>query len=131
MRTPVDPTDIYVGSRLQTRRVAMGLSQSDLAKRAGITFQQVQKYERGKNRISASRLQEFSQALQVPASFFFDGGPNSHDPPSDSLPTPNSIYEFLATRDGRMLIDSFIAIQNKTLRRSIVALIEQLATNGL
>lgn len=71
-----NPTDIYVGSRLRAHGLAVGLSQTDLAQKAGITFQQVQKYERGANRISASRLQEFSQVLQVPASFFFEGGPN-------------------------------------------------------
>lgn len=131
MKKLANPTDIHVGSRLRSRRLAVGLSQTDLALKAGITFQQVQKYERGVNRISASRIQEFSQVLQVPPSFFFEGGPGSDVTPSKSLPLPSSIFEFLETLDGRILADAFIRVKDKKLRRAIVALIEEVAANGL
>lgn len=71
------PIDIHVGARLRLRRVLLGLSQADLGERVGLTFQQIQKYERGANRIGASRLYELTQILDVPVSFFFDGIANS------------------------------------------------------
>lgn len=67
------PVDVYAGGRLRLRRTLLGMSQTDLASQVKLTFQQVQKYENGSNRISASRLYEFSKILQVPIQFFFDG----------------------------------------------------------
>ena len=68
-----NPTDKYVGSRVRMRRLMLGMSQEKLGEKLGLTFQQVQKYEKGTNRIGASRLQHISQILKVPVSFFFDG----------------------------------------------------------
>ena len=71
----MNPTDKYVGSRVRMRRLMLGMSQGALADQLGLTFQQVQKYEKGINRISASRLQQMCHILQVPVPFFFDGAP--------------------------------------------------------
>jgi transcriptional regulator with XRE-family HTH domain len=106
----------------------MGITQSDLAKGSGITFQQVQKYERGTNRISASRLEEFSQKLQVPISFFFDDGEGSDMTPRGNLASIDFVGKYLATPDALALTDSYMRINNKRLRRSIVELVKHLAS---
>ena len=74
-RSAINPIDKHVGSRLRMRRLMLDMSQTDIANALGLTFQQVQKYEKGTNRISASRLQHLSQILQVPVPFFFEGAP--------------------------------------------------------
>ncbi|WP_417519085.1 helix-turn-helix domain-containing protein [Minwuia sp.] len=79
------PVDIYVGSRVRLCRTLKGLSQQKLAQALGLTFQQVQKYERGANRIGASRLFELSQILEVPPSFFFEGAPAKGENASDAV----------------------------------------------
>ena len=71
-----NPVDKYVGSRVRMRRIMLGMSQEKLGEALGLTFQQVQKYEKGTNRVGASRLQQISEILQVPVSFLFDGGPS-------------------------------------------------------
>jgi len=71
-----NPIDIHVGSRIRLRRTMLGMSQEKLGESLGITFQQIQKYEKGTNRVGASRLQQISEILQVPVSFLFDGGPS-------------------------------------------------------
>ena len=71
-----NPVDKYVGSRVRMRRIMLGMSQEKLGEAIGLTFQQVQKYEKGTNRVGASRLQQISEILQVPVSFLFDGGPS-------------------------------------------------------
>jgi transcriptional regulator with XRE-family HTH domain len=71
----LNPTDKHVGSRLRMRRLMLDMSQTDIANALGLTFQQVQKYEKGSNRVCASRLQHLSQILQVPVTFFFEGAP--------------------------------------------------------
>jgi transcriptional regulator with XRE-family HTH domain len=70
-----DATDIYVGKRVRMRRLALDMSQTNLADAVGLTFQQIQKYEQGTNRVSASRMQQFAKILEVPISFFFEGAP--------------------------------------------------------
>ena len=71
-----NPVDKYVGSRVRMRRIMLGMSQEKLGEALGLTFQQVQKYEKGTNRVGASRLQQISEILQVPVSFLFEGGPS-------------------------------------------------------
>ena len=100
----------------------LGWSQEKLAEALGLTFQQVQKYERGISRISASRLQHMATALQVPIEFFFDGVPQSK-----ATTTVPDLSEFLATLEGLSLIKAFMAIQKPTLRRRIVDLVESVA----
>ena len=79
MKKNPNPIDTFVGSRVRMRRLMVGMSQEKLADGLGITFQQVQKYEKGTNRIGASRLQQISRILQVPVSFFFEGAPHGSE----------------------------------------------------
>ena len=72
-----NPVDKYVGSRVRMRRIMLGMSQEKLGEALGLTFQQIQKYEKGTNRVGASRIQQISEVLQVPVSFLFEGGPSS------------------------------------------------------
>src|SRR5271167_2492767 len=101
----LNPKDKHVGSRLRMRRLMLDMSQTDVANALGLTFQQVQKYEKGWNRISASRLQHISQILQVPVPFFFEGAPPAsgvRPAAKGTADAPHLTYvaDFLATSDG-------------------------------
>jgi transcriptional regulator with XRE-family HTH domain len=124
-----NPIDKHVGSRVRMRRMMLGMSQTNLADAFGLTFQQVQKYEKGTNRISASRLQQTAHVLQVPVEFFFEGAPSVPGAPrtKGTLPMPDYAADFLATSDGLALTKAFIKIKNKNLRRRIVDLVEGIA----
>ena len=122
---PIDPTDKHVGSRLRMRRVMLHMSQAVLGDAVVLTYQQVQKYEAGANRISASRLQQFSNILQVPVSFFFEGAPNAA---AGKLGHPANVSAFLTTSDGLSLAASFMKIKSSKVRREIIGLIETLAS---
>ena len=113
------------------RRMMLGMSQEKLGNSLGLTFQQVQKYEKGTNRIGASRLQQISQILQVPISFFFEGAPRAqtsgrHDGLGEA-PSPAYVADFLATSDGLALTKAFMRIRDAKLRRAIVYLVAQIA----
>jgi transcriptional regulator with XRE-family HTH domain len=118
-------TDGHVGRRIRMRRLLLHMSQEKLAGKLGVTFQQVQKYEKGTNRVSASRLQEVSQVLQVPVQFFFDGLPEvkttgkGRDDASDTFAS-----DFLATS-----AKAFAKIKNRALRRLIVQLTKEIASS--
>jgi transcriptional regulator with XRE-family HTH domain len=124
--------DTHVGQKIRARRTLLGLSQTDLANAAGITFQQIQKYERGVNRVGAGRLQQFSETLGVPASYFFDGAPNvgkkAAAPKEGELPE-GTIVSFLGTREGAALVRGFLAIKDKPIRQNLIGLIATLKTN--
>src|SRR6201996_5200722 len=108
-----NPTDKHVGSRVRMRRMMLGMSQEKLGDALGLTFQQVQKYEKGTNRIGASRLQQISHILQVPVAFFFEGAPALHsqpDGPATAAPSPTYVSDFLATSDGLALTKAFMRI---------------------
>jgi transcriptional regulator with XRE-family HTH domain len=124
-----NPTDKHVGSRVRMRRMMLNMSQEKLGEALGLTFQQVQKYEKGTNRIGASRLQQISAILQVPVSFFFEGAPSIGLPihGMSDAPSPSYISDFLATSDGLALTKSFMRIKDAKLRRRIVDLVEQIA----
>ena len=123
-----NPTDKHVGARVRMRRMMLGMSQEKLGDALDLTFQQVQKYEKGANRIGASRLQQIANILQVPVSFFFDGAPNSPGQSQDSsAPSPAYVSDFLATSDGLALTKAFVGIKDPKLRRRIVDLVEQIA----
>ncbi|HEY2526996.1 MAG TPA: helix-turn-helix transcriptional regulator [Xanthobacteraceae bacterium] len=128
-----NPIDKHVGSRVRMRRMMLAMSQEKLGDALGLTFQQVQKYEKGTNRIGASRLQQISHILKVPVAFFFEGAPSSSAiEPSDDLaeaPSPAYVSDFLATSDGLALTKAFMRIGDSKLRRRIVDLVEQIATN--
>ncbi len=129
-KTP-NPIDKHVGSRVRMRRMMLSMSQEKLGDALGLTFQQVQKYEKGTNRIGASRLQQISNTLQVPVSFFFEGAPHlpghHHSGGMGEAPSPAYVSDFLATSDGLSLTKSFMRIKNGKLRRRIVDLVEQIA----
>jgi transcriptional regulator with XRE-family HTH domain len=120
-----NPVDVHVGKRIRMRRMMLTKTQTDLAGTCGISFQQIQKYEKGTNRVSASRLQQFSKLLDVPVSFFFEGlaanGAKQKNVPEDLA------QQLLATRDGIELTKAFILIDDKSMRRSIVAMVEEIA----
>jgi transcriptional regulator with XRE-family HTH domain len=124
-----NPVDKYVGSRVRMRRIMLGMSQEKLGEALGLTFQQIQKYEKGTNRVGASRLQQISEVLQVPVSFLFDGGPSGAvlSEGSAESASPAYIADFLATSEGLALTRAFTRIPDSKLRRSIVDLVEQIA----
>ena len=124
-----NPIDKYVGSRVRMRRIMLGMSQEKLGEALGLTFQQIQKYEKGTNRVGASRLQQISEVLQVPVSFLFDGGPSGVVLAENSAESASPAYiaDFLATSEGLALTRAFTRIPDSKLRRSIVDLVEQIA----
>jgi transcriptional regulator with XRE-family HTH domain len=126
-----NPTDKHVGARVRMRRMMLSMSQAKLGDALGLTFQQVQKYEKGTNRIGASRLQHISQILQVPVSFFFEGAPTPPGAPVGKGAAPSSSYvtDFLATSDGLALAKAFMRIKEPKLRRHIVHLVQEIAGN--
>lgn len=121
-----NPIDRHVGARIKMQRLMIGMSQTTLGDKAGITFQQIQKYENGQNRVSASRLQQIANALKVTPDFFFDGSlgkaAGNYGLPKESI----IIDEFISSRDGIALSQAFRKIKNARTRRSIVALVEHL-----
>ena len=125
-----NPTDKHVGARVRMRRMMLAMSQEKLGDALGLTFQQVQKYEKGANRIGASRLQQISSILQVPVSFFFEGAPQAPGHTASGFadaPSPAYVSDFLATSDGLALTKAFMGIKDAKLRRKIVDLVEQIA----
>lgn len=119
------PVDVHVGERLRRLRLQSGLSQTALAQSAGVTFQQIQKYERGTNRISASKLMEFAQMLNTPVSSFFAGYDDAPEAPPVKQAEP---HPFLATAEGNELARLFSKIPDQNRRRHVLALIHNLAT---
>ena len=125
-----NPIDKHVGSRVRMRRMMLSMSQEKLGDALGLTFQQVQKYEKGTNRIGASRLQQISNILQVPVAFFFEGAPSLSTTPGDGMkeaPSPAYVSDFLATSEGLALTKAFMRIKEAKLRRRIVDLVEEIA----
>jgi transcriptional regulator with XRE-family HTH domain len=123
-----NPTDRYVGSRVSMRRKMLSLSQTELADAVGVTFQQVQKYEKGTNRISAGRLQQIARFLQVPISFFFeDPRRPAAAAGAQQVRSPDYVSDFLTTTGGLALTKSFRLIKDASLRRDIVNLVRQIA----
>jgi len=110
-----NPVDRHVGSRVRMRRMMLGMSQETLGDGLGLTFQQVQKYENGKNRIGASRLQQISHILQIPVPFFFEGAPHLPGQPEviGAPPLPTYVSEFLATIDGLALTKAFMKLRSQ------------------
>lgn len=127
-----NPIDKHVGSRVRMRRMMLGMSQEKLGDALGLTFQQVQKYEKGTNRIGASRLQRISEILQVPPAFFFEGAPSLTGAETNGLgevPSPAYVSDFLATSDGLALTKAFVQIKDGKLRRRIVDLVEAMVVS--
>jgi len=128
-----NPVDVHVGSRVRLRRMLVGISQEKLGGSMGLTFQQIQKYEKGVNRIGASRLFKLSQVLDVPVQFFFEGMPSaelSANPGMAERDTDTFLYEFLNTRDGLELNRAFIKVGDSNVRRSIIDLVRSLGRSN-
>jgi transcriptional regulator with XRE-family HTH domain len=117
-----DPVDKQVGARVRMRRMMIGMSQEKLAEALGLSFQQVQKYEKGSNRIAPSRLAVIAKTLDVPVTFFFEGTGAKSGSGKDPL-----ITQLLSSRDGLQLGESFLKIRDKTVRRRLVDLAQSLA----
>ena len=129
------PTDKHVGARVRTRRLMLGMTQTGLADAVGLTFQQIQKYEKGTNRVSASRIQQFSKILDVPMSFFFEGAPEAdvtgnRKTNTKGTVTPAYITDFLSSREGQDIIKAFKQIKDRKLQRKIIDLAKELATGA-
>ncbi|WP_425419926.1 helix-turn-helix domain-containing protein [Oricola indica] len=128
-----NPIDIHVGGRIRLRRTMMGMSQEKLGEQLGITFQQVQKYEKGTNRVGASRLQNIAAILGVPVSFFFE------DAPGDSVTSEvggmnesssSYVVNFLSSAEGLQLNRAFVRISDPKVRRRIIDLVKALAAES-
>ncbi|ESR25874.1 helix-turn-helix domain-containing protein [Lutibaculum baratangense] len=128
-----NPIDIHVGGRVRLRRMLMGISQEKLAEHLGITFQQVQKYEKGTNRISASKLWEAAQVLGVPVSFFYGEMAETGQPSPAGLAEADGdtyVSDFIGSREGLQLMKAFMAIEDPRVRRRIIDLVESLAAKS-
>ncbi|WP_349363642.1 MAG: helix-turn-helix domain-containing protein [Roseitalea porphyridii] len=125
-----NPIDIHVGSRIRLRRTMLGMSQERLGESLGITFQQVQKYEKGTNRVGASRLQNISAVLNVPVSFFFEDAPGEQGTETGSGMEENAatyVVNFLSSSEGLQLNRAFVKITDPKVRRRIIDLVRTLA----
>jgi transcriptional regulator with XRE-family HTH domain len=122
-KTP-SPIDIHVGSRLRKRRRMLGMSQATMGERLGLTFQQVQKYEKGMNRIGASRLQQAADILGVTVPYFFEG---SDEGPYKGALSPCYIDDFVSSSEGLRLAKAFMRIPRSSVRLRVVALVNELA----
>jgi len=126
-----NPIDVHVGSRVRLRRMMLGMSQEKLGEGLGITFQQIQKYEKGTNRIGASRLQHIARLLTVPVSFFFDDAPGGAPAREGFAEDSHSfVVDFLATNEGLALNRAFLQIRDAKVRRKLVELAQALATEA-
>jgi len=120
-RRGVTAIDKYIGHRLRTQRLILNMTQTDIAKVIGVTFQQLQKYEKGTNRITASTLQKLAAAMKVPITYFLKNAPCEHADQNDS---EMAWTQLLATPDGLALFRAFRGIESKSLRRAVVNLVE-------
>ncbi|WP_077105467.1 MULTISPECIES: helix-turn-helix domain-containing protein [Agrobacterium] len=123
--------DVEVGARIRSQRRANGLSQTTVARALGITFQQVQKYENGTNRVGASRLQNLANVLGVPVGFFFDGNSRQamESEMQTDLPAANDLTAFLQSAEGRELNAAFSKLKSPNVRKRVVVLVKAIASS--
>lgn len=125
-----NPIDVHVGGRIRLRRNMLGLSQEKLGERLGVTFQQVQKYEKGTNRVGASRLQDIASILNAPVSYFFEDAPSRESsavPVRAEEPSNALAMEFCSSAEGLMLNRAFVKISSQKTRKRIIELVRTLA----
>jgi transcriptional regulator with XRE-family HTH domain len=122
--TKSSPVDVEVGAKVRLHRMALGMSQTDLANHLGVTFQQVQKYEKGFNRISASKLHKAAEVLGLPISDLF--GTPSQPPGTEGSRASNEIVQFLSTKEGLLLNRAFVQLTDPKVRRRLIDLIRVL-----
>ena len=124
-RCGIDPVDLRVGSRIRSRRTQLGLSQTDLGAAVDLTFQQIQKYEKGVNRVSSSRLHQIAEALEVMPPYFFED-PLAGLTTDLGPPDASAFNQFCASREGVALMQAFIKM-DKATQHTIAKLVEELA----
>jgi len=128
VKTP-NAIDTYVGMRMRRRRQLLGMSQERLAEQIGVTFQQVQKYEKGINRIGASRLQKIAEVLRTSPAFFFEQ--DDLEAPSlaglDLSAPADPVTEFLRSKEGLVLNKAFVKIEDRRIRETIISLVKAMA----
>lgn len=131
-RKAIKAVDSHVGEQVRKRRIEIGMSQSDLGKEIGVTFQQVQKYEKGTNRIGSSRLQQIANALQVAPAKFFDAAPTSvrFAATKNSQMQLQIVNDFVESSDGDKLMRAFVRLPRE-VRRSVVDLVEKIANTEI
>ena len=123
-----NPIDLHVGARIRMRRKILGVSQERLAEDLGLTFQQVQKYERGTNRVSASKLYEIAKSLKSSMAYFFEGLADTTDGVDASAGAPDQfVHDFLMTSEGLDLAALFPRIDKPAVRRRILDLVRSMA----
>jgi transcriptional regulator with XRE-family HTH domain len=124
-----NPIDKHVGARVRMRRLILGMSQGKLGEALDVTFQQVQKYEKGANRIGASRLQQLARVLDVPPAYFFEDAPSGEEraPGFAEDESHNHFVDFLSTSEGLQLNRAFAAIRDAKVRKKILDLVVSLA----
>lgn len=128
-----NPTDVHVGSRIRLRRNMLGMSQEKLGENLGITFQQIQKYEKGTNRVGASRLQAISDILGVPVSFLFEDAPGHEAATSKGFAEDNALtfaIDFCTSSEGLQLNRAFVKIADLKVRRKVIELVKALAAEA-
>jgi transcriptional regulator with XRE-family HTH domain len=126
-----DAVDRHVGQRIRAQRMLLGLSQTQVADRLDVTFQQVQKYERGVNRVGAGRLNQIATILGVPVTFFYEGAPGS-EPETKRAGADSGMgrmTSFLATREGSQMMSGFLQIRNDEIREGLLGLISALSAS--
>lgn len=129
-KTP-NAVDVHVGIRIRLQRSLKGMSQTILAEGLGITFQQVQKYEKGTNRVGSSRLQAIANILGVPVSFFFEDSPGAPSEASQPATERDEFVKFLNSAEGLALNRAFVKVQDPVVRRKILGLVKELAKESL
>lgn len=122
-----NPVDRYIGQRIRIRRMQLNMSQEKLGDELRLTFQQVQKYEKGANRVGASRMADIARVLQVPVAWFFEGAPGKDSAPSL---VPDYGSAFIATREGLQIAEAFGSIRSSALRHRIAQLVMSIAENA-
>ncbi|EXL10264.1 helix-turn-helix domain-containing protein [Aquamicrobium defluvii] len=128
-----NPIDAHVGGRIRMRRNMLGMSQEKLGESLGITFQQIQKYEKGTNRVGASRLQAIASILEVPPAFFFENAPTDEHTPIGGLSEDSSmtsVMEFCSSAEGIQLNRAFVRIGDPKVRRRILELVKSLSDDN-
>ena len=128
-----NPIDVYVGSRVRIRRTMLGVSQEKLGEHLGVSFQQIQKYEKGANRIGASRLQQIAGMLSTPVSFFFEdapGGASMERSGFAETDSTNYVVDFLSSSEGLQLNRAFLRIKDPKVRRKVVEMVKALADDA-
>lgn len=127
-----NPIDVHVGSRVRLRRMLVSMSQEKLGDMLGLTFQQVQKYEKGANRIGASRLYQISQILGVPVQFFFEDVPGAVENGRPELSEDGAPYvmDFVSSSEGLQLNRAFTKIDDPAVRKKLLELVKTLGPDG-